>query len=304
MAVAGLAALAAACGSSDTGSPSPGGSPSPPPLQAVVVSSYSSSGPCSGGAACLVQGKGQRIGFFIVDPNGTELADVTASVRLLAIKSQAASPSPISDWTPATYHGKDLQLAGLNRGVYSASLDLPQLGTYGLEVKATRGAVSATTTSAFFVLGADPGIPVGSPAPASDNPIQGPGVDIATIDTGVPPDDMHYISIAGAIAAHHPMLIYMGTPGFCQTKTCGPEVQVAQDLEKTYKPKGIDFIHVETYQGGRPDAKQTLSTTFLQWKLDTEPWIILVDRNGTVVAKFPGATGPDEISPSLDRLLS
>ena len=233
-------------------SPSAGGSPSPspgaPPLQAVVVSSYSSSGPCSGGAACLVAGKAQRIGFFIVNPAGDELAGVSATVRLLEIRSGSASPSPLGTEQQATYHGANLQIAGLNRGVYSVRFDLPHLGPYMLEVKATQGGVSATTTATFFVLASDPGIAVGAPAPRSDNEIcNGPGcTNIATIDTGVPPDDMHYTSIATAIATHRPALVYIGTPGFCQSKTCGPEVQVVQALEATYRQRGVDFIHVET----------------------------------------------------------
>jgi hypothetical protein len=192
--------------------------------------------------------------------------------------------------------------------VYAISATFQNPGQYRVSVKASRGDASATTDASLLVLGADPGIPVGAAAPRSQNPTAAQVSDISTIDTGTPPDDMHYISIADAIAAHHPAAIYMGTPGFCQSRTCAPEQNAVKAVEAGYRPKGVDFVHVETYKGGRPDnpdpSKATLSPTFTDWKLDTEPWVILVDKSGNVAYKFSGATGGDEISAALDKLLS
>jgi hypothetical protein len=253
-----------------------------------------------------VAGPDQRIGLFIADQAGNELADVKATAEVFSVANggTATAVGPAQD---AVYHGDDLQQAGLNRGVYTIHVPLKTPGRYKVVVHATRAGQSATSDATFIALATDPGIPVGAPAPRSRNPIAGPGVDIGTIDTGNPPDDMHYVSIVDAIDAHHPTVIYFGTPGFCQSRTCAPEVQVVQALETRYRSRGVDFIHVETYKGGRPDnpdiTKADLSPTFIEWKLTTEPWIVLVNGAGVVTEKFAGATGPDEVRPGLDLIL-
>ena len=176
-------------------------------------------------------------------------------------------------------------------------------GFYNATVKATKGDVSTTTTTALEVLAADPTVAIGSAAPQSHNPTKDQVTDISTIDTGVPPDDMHYISIADAIAAHHPVVVYFGSPGFCRSKTCGPEVEVVKTLEAKYRSRGIDFVHIETYKGGRPDntdlSKATTSPWFDEWKLQSDPWVFVVGGNGIVAAKFDGPATADEIEPSL-----
>lgn len=296
----------AGCGGAVAGvdvTPSP--SAGPPALQAVIVSSYTDESPCS--VACVVTGRDVRIGVFITDSAGEELADVSATAVLYAIDAsnhgRVAGPKQ-----NLLYHGEHLQLAGLNRGVYSVHYPITNPGKYVIRVTAKHGSVEATSDAGFIALASDPGIPVGAVAPRSHNPILGPGVDIATIDTGNPPDQMHYARIVDSIDAHHPMVIYFGTPGFCQSKTCAPEVQVVQALQAKYQSRGVDFIHVETYQGGRPDntdlSKATLSATFKEWKLTTEPWVFVVNQSGQVFSKYSGATGADEISPDLDRVLA
>jgi hypothetical protein len=101
-------------------------------------------------------------------------------------------------------------------------------------------------------------------------------------------------------------VIYFGAPGFCRSKNCGPESDVVKSLEPGYRPKGVDFVHIETYKGGTPDnsdlSKATLSPTFDEWKLSSDPWIFIVDKNGLVSAKFDGPTGADEIEAVLKGL--
>ena len=276
------------------------------------MSSVSSGGPC-GGVACMVSGPAQRIGFFITTPDGGVVSGATVSAQVFLVGATGPggtqTATAVGPERPATYHGAGIENANpaINRGVYAINQDLAAPGQYGLVVKARKDAVAATSKASFLVLGADPGIPVGTAAPRSKNPTAADVKDIGTIDTGLPPDDMHYISISDAIAAHHATVVYMGTPGYCQSRTCAPEVAAVKVAEADLRPRGVDFVHVETYEGGRPDnpdpSKATLTTTFKEWKLDTEPWVILVDRNGNVAAKFSGATGGDEIVAAAQGIL-
>ena len=295
--LAGLVAvpLLAACGGpvQDAAAPSP--SAQNAPLQAVVATAISDQ--C---APCTVIGKDRRLPLGIVDTNGVPVADVQVRAQVFSVPAGSAAPSAVGPVVDAPYHGDLLQ----GKGVYVLHQTFVQPGIYKVLVQATKGAVSATTEAAFTVLAADPGIAVGAPAPPTKNQLQSQVKDISTIDTGVPPDDMHYITIASALAAHHAMVIFFGSPGFCQTKTCAPEVDVVKKLELTYRPKGVDFVHIETYKGGRPDAGRTVSDEFNQWKLTSDPWVVVVDRQGRVAGKFDGPTTADEIDPVVAQVSS
>jgi hypothetical protein len=291
-------AILTACTSSvESTNPSP--SPSVPPLQAVVASA--AAGAC---APCVVKGPNRRLAVGILDASGTPVGggvSVQVQVYLLPASGQPTALGPATD---APYEGGSLLQT---KGVYVIHQSFDKAGFYNVAVHAVKGSLATTTTAAFQVIDSDPGIPVGSPAPPSQNPTASQVANIREIDTNVPPDDMHYTSIAAAIAAHHSLVIYFGAPGFCRSKNCGPETEVVKSLEPAYRPKGVDFVHIETYKGGTPDnsdlTKATLSPTFDQWKLDSDPWVIVVDKNGLVAAKFDGPTGADEIDAVLKGLV-
>jgi len=179
--------------------------------------------------------------------------------------------------------------------VIHQTLETP--GIYRVVAQSSKGSLAATTEANFQVITADPNIPVGAAAPLTREPLASQVSDISTIDTGVPPDDMHYTTVADAVAAHHAVVAFFGSPGFCQSKTCAPEVDVVKVLEKKYRARGVEFVHVETYKGGRPDANRTINPEFDQWKLTTDPWVFVIDRSGLVSAKFDGPTTADEIDP-------
>jgi hypothetical protein len=306
-----LALATVALGGCDAGSGTGAGqSPSPAPgLQVVIVSSASSSGPC-GGVACGVVGPNQRIGLLVTEPAGGVISGATVIAQVFTVPASGGSQAQaIGPQQKATYHGQGIESPdkNINRAVYTIYQTFDKPGQYHVAVQAEKDGVKAQSDLSYLVLGQDPGIAVGTPAPRSQNPTASEVSDIATIDTGSPPSDMHYISIAAAIAAHHVTAIYMGTPGFCQSRTCAPELEAVKSVEAPYRARGVDFVHVEVYKGGRPDnadfSKATLSPTFTEWKLDTEPWVMLVDKRGNLASKFSGATGGDEIAAALDRLL-
>lgn len=285
----GLALMLSACGAvAEPAAPHP--SPSIAPLQAVVAS------------AQVVVGKSQRFALGILDASGVPVPDVAVTVELFSLPPGSGAPTSLGPRQPAPYRGDLLQ----GKGLYVIHQTFDRAGFYSASVHASKNGVSTDTTSAFEVLGADPTPAVGSAAPASHNPTAAEVKDISELDTGVPPDDMHYTSIAAALVAHHPFVVYFGSPGFCRSRTCGPEVEVVKSLEPKFRSAGVDFIHIETYKGGRPDNpdinKADTSQAFNDWHLQSDPWVFLADRHGLVAAKFDGPTAPDEILPALTAL--
>jgi hypothetical protein len=278
------ALLLAGCGSAATDQPAASASPSGSSLQAVVVASE------------LVVGKQQRVPIGITDHN-TPVSDATVHVRSFVLSGTTGTFKGASD---APFKGQGLQGAG----TYVAHLDFDKAGDWGVEVTASRpsGAhMTARLPMNVLVLPVVPG--VGQPAPMTHNPTAKDVADVETIDSGRPPDDMHQVSIADAIQQHRPALVVFATPAFCTSNTCGPEVKAVQGLERAYRDR-MDFIHVEIYRDYKPDpSKRQLAQAVVDWRLQTEPWVFLIDSKGVIQSRFEGATASDELKAAIDQLL-
>ena len=145
---------------------------------------------------------------------------------------------------------------------------------------------------------------VGESAPASRNPTVKDVADVSEIDSGRPPNDMHQLSIADAIAQHRPVLVVFATPAFCMSQMCGPQVKAVERLQPEYRDR-LTFIHVEIYRNFRPDpSKMEFTPTVREWRLRSEPWVFLIDRGGIIRAAFEGPTATDELRAAVDRMLS
>jgi hypothetical protein len=277
---AALALLLAACDSAAA----PGPSPTSSQLQAVVVASE------------LVVGNQQRVPIGITDHN-TPVSDATVHVRSFVLNGSTGTFKGESD---APFKGEGLQGAG----TYVAHLTFDKAGDWGVEVTASRPNGARMTARLPINVLALPVVPgVGQPAPATHNPTASDVGDVETIDSGRPPDDMHQLSIADAIQQHHPAFIVFASPAFCTSKTCGPEIKVVQGLEPAYQDR-LAFIHVEIYRDYKPDpSKRQLAQAVVDWRLQTEPWVFLIDSKGVIQSRFEGATASDELKAAINQLL-
>src|SRR5262249_46234875 len=142
------------------------------------------------------------------------------------------------------------------------------------------------------VLAVSPTPAPGTPAPRSRNPITTDVSDLKTIDSSSPPDPrLHRVRIADAIVRRQPQVIVFASPQLCQSRVCGPVVDVVPTLIPTYGDR-VAFIHQEIWQTDAPDQ---FTPTVKEWKLRSEPWIFVVDRNGTIRARFEGLTTRGEL---------
>ncbi len=276
-----LSLLAAACTSGQT-SVSPSAAPG---LEAEIV------------ATDLQVGKDQRFPLGILDRN-TPVNDAVVRVRAFYLANNATQPKGESD---APFKGDGLG----GRGVYVARLNLDVAGNWGVEVTAQRpNGEHAVKRLAFQVL-ANPIVPaVGQPAPRSHNLTVKDVSDVSTIDTGNPPNDMHQVSIADAIAQRRPTLVIFASPAFCTSRICGPQVQVVQSLEPAYRDR-LTFIHVEIWRDYKPDpTKKQFAQTVVDWRIQTEPWVFLIDPQGVIRSRFEGPASADELKAGIDRLLA
>jgi hypothetical protein len=87
---------------------------------------------------------------------------------------------------------------------------------------------------------------VGDPAPRIHTPTADDVGDISEIETRIPPDSMHETDFADALGKE-PILLIFATPQFCQSRVCGPTVDIVEQA-KAHAPSDVAFIHQEIYQ--------------------------------------------------------
>ena len=277
-----LAVLFAACG---TSTEAPAASPTRLGLQAQIVASE------------LLPGL-QRFPVGILEDN-TPVNDATVHVRAFSVSG--TNTLQLKGESDAPFRGAGLE----GRGLYVANVRFDAAGTWVAEITAQRPNGAPKVMRLAFKVTDKPTVPApGQPAPRSHNPTVRDVPDVSYIDSGQPPDDMHQLSIADAIAQHRPTLVVFATPAFCVSQTCGPQVHAVQQLEPRYRNR-LTFIHVEVYQDFKPDpSKRRLTDTFVAWQFQTEPWVFLIDSKGTIRDRFEATADTDELSRAIDQLLA
>ncbi len=310
--------LLAACGStgsaSSTPSPTSAGSPG-----ACVTAPEPGELPDWGGAAggktvipqivSTEQVCGpNRFLFSLIGPDNRPVAapDRTAKVALYNLGRDPAKPV-------ATADGRFIWAIKDVAGLYVANVDFAEAGEWGAEfTTGAPGAATETIRVRFEVheKGSTPG--VGSRAPASKTlTLADVSGDVRRLSTDQNPNkDFYQLSVDQALAQHQPFVLVFATPAFCQTRTCGPTLDIVKSVAK--QEPGVTFINVEPYRlefvDGRLqpvlDANGQLQPVQAvnDWGLLTEPFTFVVDRGGIVRASFEGVLSPDELKPAIDAI--
>jgi hypothetical protein len=150
-------------------------------------------------------------------------------------------------------------------------------------------------------VGQHPKVPkVGQRAPVIHTPTAASvGGDLAKIDTRVPPDQMHAVDFANVVGKK-PVALVFATPALCQSRVCGPVVDIAQQVADKYGDQA-DFIHMEVYNDN--DANKGIRPQLRAYGLPTEPWTFLIDRNGIVRDRIEGAYGVSELEEAMAKIV-
>jgi hypothetical protein len=199
------------------------------------------------------------------------------------------------------------------RGLYVTHATFPEAGLWGAEVTTTApGAQPDVVRLTFEVRPTGITAAVGQEAPASKTPaLADVGGDVSKISTDEHPEPKLYqTSVDQALAAGKPFALIFATPKFCTSAVCGPTLDSVKPFIAEYP--SVTFINVEPYQLEQKegqlqpvlDAQGQLQpvTSVNEWKLTSEPWIFVVDKNGIIRASFEGVAGADEMRAALDSV--
>jgi predicted transcriptional regulator len=72
-----------------------------------------------------------------------------------------------------------------------------------------------------------------------------------------------------------------------------------QSLEPDFRGR-MSFVHLEIYSDPQT---QTTSLAVNEWKLPSEPWAFIVDREGKIADKLEGALTAAELRESIERVV-
>ena len=233
-----------------------------------------------------------RLGFGVIDQKQSFVYGKTAVYLARTPKGEVLGPfpapaDPLVVDAPFRSQGAAEETADV-AAIYEARVKLPSPGRwYLLAMTKVRGKTYGAAGE-LKVAASSPIPDVGEPAPrVKTDTLVDSGGDIKSIDTRVPPDDMHDTDLRDVIAKK-PVALLFATPALCESRVCGPVVDIAAQLKKKYGDR-VAFIHQEVFVDNMAD--KGLRPPLKAFELQTEPWLFTLDAEGRVAARLEGSFG-------------
>jgi hypothetical protein len=315
IALALCASLLAACGGDDgDGDASSAARPAPPasdfpaangrPLE-QVLGAATAEGPVVTPAARVLRLGENRFSFgvFTLDREAIPDAEVAIYAAPKDLKGPAIGPFPArieSLETEPSFQAKttadDPDAAKV---VYISDVPLEQDGPwiFGALTVQDGGYGGSLVPTPSKVGQFDPP-DVGDEAPVTDTDVAADNPDISTIDTRVPPSSMHEENLADVLGKK-PVVLLFATPALCQSRICGPVVDVAEQVKRD-AGDDVAFIHQEIYNDN--DINKGSRPPVVDYDLPSEPWLYVIDRNGKVTTAIEGAFSVEELQAAVDEV--
>jgi len=243
-----------------------------------------------------------------VGPSGSTGKDDGASKGALARARREALEAPARGPFPAAIESIGTQPAfraqttaadpNAPSVAYVAELDFPSEGEWQIAALVKEDGELTGTLLPSAVVGEFDLIPrVGEKAPSIHTPTpEDVGGDLSQLTTRVPPDTQHQVDYADVLGKK-PIVLLFATPQFCQSRVCGPVVDVAEQVKEAHGEEA-EFIHMEIFNDNDPNAG--VRPEVRAFRLPTEPWLFVIDRRGTIRAAVEGAFGVERLTEAVE----
>jgi hypothetical protein len=229
----------------------------------------------------------------------------TAKAAAQALDEPAIGPFPASIETLATQPAFRAQTTSQDPDaasvVYSTQIDFPSDGEWQIVALVRQDGELKGALLPSAIVGEFKKIPrPGQPAPKIHTPTpEDVGGDLAKITTRIPPDTQNRVDYADVLGKE-PIVLLFATPQFCQSRVCGPVVDVAEQLKQEYGDKAA-FIHMEIYQDNEPPEVRSQVKAF---HLPSEPWLFTVNRQGDISSVVEGAFGLELLTSVVKKAIA
>lgn len=245
---------------------------------------------------------------FVVLSHGRPTSEARVHLVFSYLRDQQPLVRAEADAIPYVDHHEHANLADhVDAPFYVAQVTFNQAGSWGMEAQVTHPHGDTEIARVALEVRAQPLAPgIGSRAFRSKSKTlrDAPPEELSSASSFDP--DLYALSIDQALDTGLPLLVVFATPAFCTSRTCGPQLHVAEHLQERYRGR-MHFIHVEVYDNPHEMARDPrlarLSPVVQEWGLPSEPWVFLVDRQGIIVARYEGFVTLEELEPEVQRIL-
>jgi hypothetical protein len=312
-----VCALLAGCGGDDSSS---GDQQAPPAAQAKdfpkpsgksiveLLNDAGGNGPVLAPSGLELRTGKHRFGFALFTPSREQITNASVAIYVAPAGGGPASGPYLARWeslavTPQFQSRQTASDPDAAKSIYTAEIPFDKPGKYELLGIARLGGklVPATTPSPGVVVKKESGDPipaVGTRPPRIHTPtLADVGGDVASIDTRLPPSSMHDADFADVLGTK-PVVLLFATPQLCQSRVCGPVVDVAEQV-KANTGDDVQFIHMEIFRNNSID--DGVRPQMAAFHLQTEPWLFVFDRSGKVAARIEGAFSERELEQAIAK---
>ena len=254
----------------------------------------------------LIAAEKARFGFGLFDRTHKQITDAPGAIYISRGDNRRAQGPFVARWESLSVKGHYLSQTVASdpdaaKTLYVAELPFKKPGTYDvlgvfrldnrLVGAGTRVKVTASTK-----------IPQpGDPAPKITTPTAASvGGDLSKIDTRQPHDDMHDVNYADAYGKK-PIVLVFATPALCQSRVCGPVVDIAEQVKHARPKDDVAWIHMEIYNNNQ--VNDGFRPQLAAFHLQSEPWLFTINRKGKITAAIEGAFSANELNKAVDAAL-
>ena len=230
----------------------------------------------------VISGEGQ----FVYGPTAIYIARGASSTK---IAGPYLAPADLLITEPAFRSEQAATEQDPFAAVYAADdVPFPKAGDYAV-LAVTKSGDALSAAAVGIKVEANDRIPaVGDLAPKVDtDTVASAGGDVKSIDTRRPTSDMHRRSFKDVVGTK-PVALLFATPQLCQSRVCGPVVDIALQMQERYGDQ-VEFIHQEVYVDN--DLNKGIREPLQRFGLQTEPWLFTVGRDGRIAARLEGSFG-------------
>ncbi len=264
-----------------------------------------------------------QVGILASDANGVRVVtqgSVALTFSYLGTDGggePSAGPTATASYVPVPgteVSGDEPAIITGANGVYEAEdVTFDDAGIWRTTVSIEIDSVARQLTAEFPVR-QESGIPApGMPALATENLTMDskvrPGAIDSMADAGgeIPDPELHRWTIADAIEKGRPALILFGTPAYCTSRFCGPEVTELQRIAAEHPDRAV-YIHIEIWKDYDGQVVNKGAAAWLLRELPdgtpemTEPWLYLVGSDGIVVDRWGPLFDSAEVAAAIEAL--
>jgi hypothetical protein len=320
------AVLVAACGGSDSSTPKPPPGVSKKDFAAELaaasnateadfpavggrtleqIANTASAGNQVGFASSVFTPGDNRLAFGVIDKKNSFVYGKSAVYIAQDPTDKALGPYPAPADSLLTKPAFRSQNAAVESSpiaqIYAARVPFPKAGDWAVLVVTKEGS-RLTGAAAQVRVTANSKIPnVGDRPPrVSTDTVTSAAGDLAAIDTRRPfARELHTTNFKDVLGKK-PVALLFATPQLCQSRVCGPVVDIALQMKQQYGDR-MAFIHQEVYKDNQ--VSKGLRAPLQAFHLQTEPWLFTIDRDGRIAARLEGSFGVNEFREAIQAAL-